>query len=32
MRFFFEGYPDIVQDPDDPARIVITETQKTIAR
>lgn len=26
------GYPDIIQDPADPARIVITETQKTIAR
>ena len=32
LRDTHPGYPDIIQDPTDARRIVITETQKTIAR
>ena len=32
MRSTHPGYPDIIQDPADAGRIVITETQKTVSR
>lgn len=32
LRLYRIGYPDIIQDPTDASRIVITETQKTVAR
>lgn len=32
LRDTHPGYPDILQDPTDAGRIVITETQKTVAR
>jgi hypothetical protein len=32
IRSTAPGYPDIIQDPTDPGRVVITETEKHIAR